>query len=68
VGLFLGLGLTALGAVCIVAGVQGRGAQLYSALTGGALLGTKVGSAGTAGAAFTPAAPVAGPGSPVTWT
>lgn len=55
--LFLGLGLTVLGAVCIAAGVQGRGPELYSTLSGGALLGTQVAAAD---AGYAPGAPAAG--------
>lgn len=68
---FLGLALLAVGAVCIVAGVQGRGAQLFTTITGKATLGTQAGTAPSVytpggGGIVTPAG--GGTGSGVTWT
>lgn len=39
--LYLGLGLCLAGVVCIVAGVQGRGSQLFTTVTGQAILGAR---------------------------
>lgn len=54
--LFLGIALAAVGALAIVAGVEGRGSQLFSTVTGKPLLGAAAsGSAGSAPAGYTPA-------------